>query len=39
MEDVGMAIWSILWLFGIHFLWPFGTGYGYLVYFSCFGVL
>jgi hypothetical protein len=28
-----MAIWSILWPFGLHILWPFGLFYGHLVYF------
>jgi hypothetical protein len=28
-----MAIWYILWPFGIHILWPFGIFYGNLVYF------
>jgi hypothetical protein len=32
-----MAIWFILWPFGMHiFLWTFGTFYGYLVYFLTF---
>jgi hypothetical protein len=34
-----MSIWSILWLFGIHILWPFGLFmYGYLVYVSRIGM-
>jgi hypothetical protein len=41
MEDVGvfyMAIWCILWPFGT-FCSNFGKFYGYLVYFSRFGML